>query len=78
MDDADVDVLVYPTWNSPPLKVGDSFTGYYDGNNSPMISPQTGSPSISVPMGVNSERLGSAMAVAGMGVGRDPSCVHCT
>ncbi|KFM26628.1 Zinc finger CCCH domain-containing protein 4 [Auxenochlorella protothecoides] len=53
MDDADVDVLAYPTWNSPPLKIGDSFTGYYDGNNSPMISPQTGSPSISVPMGLN-------------------------
>lgn len=46
-----MDVIVYPTWNDPPLKIGDSWDDYYDGNNSPMIAPQTGSPAISVPMG---------------------------
>lgn len=55
MDAEDLDVVVYPTWNLPPLKIGDSFSDYYDGNNSPMIAPQTGGPAITVPMGQSSE-----------------------
>lgn len=57
MDAAGVDVLVYPTWNEPPLRIGDAWDSYYDGNNSPMIAPQTGSPAVSVPMGFTAQGL---------------------
>lgn len=50
MDAARVVALVYPTWGRPPLLVGQRPEGY-DGNNSPMIAPHTGSPAITVPMG---------------------------
>ncbi len=43
--------VVYPTWNRPPLRVGDKHVDAYDGNNSPLIAPHTGSPAITVPMG---------------------------
>ena len=49
MDSADVDALVYPTWNNPPRLIGDKNSPH--GNNSPLISPHTGFPSITVPMG---------------------------
>ena len=32
-------------------RVGDRSKGRYDGNNSPMVAPHTGSPAITVPMG---------------------------
>lgn len=49
MDDSQVDALVYPTWNNPPRLIGDLNTPH--GNNSPLISPHTGFPAITVPMG---------------------------
>jgi amidase len=45
----DVDALVYPTWNNPPRLVGDLRSPH--GNNSPILSPPTGFPAITVPMG---------------------------
>jgi Asp-tRNA(Asn)/Glu-tRNA(Gln) amidotransferase A subunit family amidase len=45
----DVDALVYPTWNNPPRLVGDLESPH--GNNSPILSPPTGFPAITVPMG---------------------------
>ncbi|KAL4859438.1 Zinc finger CCCH domain-containing protein 40 [Chlorella vulgaris] len=50
MDAAQVDAVVYPTWNAQPLRVGGD-PANEDGNNSPMIAPHTGSPAITVPMG---------------------------
>jgi Asp-tRNA(Asn)/Glu-tRNA(Gln) amidotransferase A subunit family amidase len=47
--DFGVDALVYPTWNNPPRLVGDLTTPH--GNNSPILSPPTGFPAITVPMG---------------------------
>lgn len=44
-----LDALVYPTWNNPPRRIGDLNTP--DGNNSWQISPPTGFPAITVPMG---------------------------
>lgn len=44
-----VDVVVYPTWNNPPRLVGDLSTPH--GNNSPILSPPTGYPAVTVPMG---------------------------
>src|SRR3989441_1712954 len=49
MDDARVDALVYPTWAFPPRLIGDLNTPH--GNNSPRLSPPTGFPAITVPMG---------------------------
>ncbi len=45
----DVVALVYPTWNNPPRLVGDMESPH--GNNSPILSPPTGFPSLTVPMG---------------------------
>jgi Asp-tRNA(Asn)/Glu-tRNA(Gln) amidotransferase A subunit family amidase len=55
MDKYDVDVMVYPTWNRPPVKIGGSQE--YIFNNSSILVPHTGQPSISVPMGVMQNRL---------------------
>jgi Asp-tRNA(Asn)/Glu-tRNA(Gln) amidotransferase A subunit family amidase len=49
MDEAKVDALVYPTWNNPPRLIGDLNTP--DGNNSWQLSPPTGFPAVTVPMG---------------------------
>ncbi|HSW30476.1 MAG TPA: amidase family protein [Longimicrobiales bacterium] len=44
-----VQALIYPTWNNPPRLVGDLTTPH--GNNSPILSPPTGFPALTVPMG---------------------------
>ncbi|MEJ2679394.1 MAG: amidase family protein, partial [Gemmatimonadota bacterium] len=49
MDDQRLDALIYPTWNNPPRLIGDLNTP--DGNNSWKLSPPTGFPAITVPMG---------------------------
>ena len=46
---AGIQALVYPTWNNPPRLVGDLTTPH--GNNSPILSPPTGFPALTVPMG---------------------------
>jgi Asp-tRNA(Asn)/Glu-tRNA(Gln) amidotransferase A subunit family amidase len=49
MEKQHVDALVYPTWSNPPRKVGDMKSPA--GDNSQVLSPQTGFPAITVPMG---------------------------
>jgi amidase len=49
MDDSRLDALVYPTWTFPPRMIGDLNTPH--GNNSPRLSPPTGFPAITIPMG---------------------------
>ncbi|MGH8071755.1 MAG: amidase family protein [Candidatus Entotheonellia bacterium] len=49
MDGENLDALVYPTWNNPPRLMGDLNTPH--GNNSPLLSPPTGFPAVTVPMG---------------------------
>jgi amidase len=49
MDEGQLDALVYPSWNNPPRLIGDLNTPH--GNNSPRVSPPTGFPAITVPMG---------------------------
>jgi Asp-tRNA(Asn)/Glu-tRNA(Gln) amidotransferase A subunit family amidase len=44
-----LDALVYPTWSNPPRLIGDLNTPH--GNNSWQLSPPTGFPAVSVPMG---------------------------
>lgn len=49
MDGAKVDALLYPTWSNPPRLVGDLKSP--GGDNNQVISPMTGLPAITVPMG---------------------------
>jgi Asp-tRNA(Asn)/Glu-tRNA(Gln) amidotransferase A subunit family amidase len=44
-----VQALIYPTWNNPPRLIGDMDSPH--GNNSEALSPPTGFPAVSVPMG---------------------------
>ncbi len=49
MADREVQALVYPTWNNPPRLIGDMESPH--GNNSQALSPPTGFPALTVPMG---------------------------
>lgn len=49
MDAAGIDAIIYPTWSNPPRRVGDSTSPA--GDNSQHLSPHTGFPAITVPMG---------------------------
>jgi len=44
-----LDALAYPSWNNPPRLIGDLTTPH--GNNSYQLSPPTGFPAVTVPMG---------------------------
>lgn len=48
-----LDALVYPTWSNPPRLIGDLQTPA--GDNSQDLSPHTGFPAITVPMGLVGE-----------------------
>lgn len=48
-----LDALVYPTWSNPPRLIGDLTTP--SGDNSQDLSPHTGFPAITVPMGLVGE-----------------------
>ena len=63
MDSLDVDVLVYPSWNFPPAKIGD-FDGY-KGDNSQIIAPHTGQPAFTVPMGYTYNNLPAGLQFLG-------------
>ena len=49
----DLDALVYPTWSNPPRLIGDLLSPA--GDNSQDLSPHTGFPAITVPMGLVGE-----------------------
>src|SRR6266851_2981790 len=63
MDDNALDALVYPTWAFPPRMIGDLNTPH--GNNSPRLSPPTGFPAITVPMGFVRDSLPVGLQVLG-------------
>jgi amidase len=49
MADARLDAIVYPTWSNPPRLIGDLNSPH--GDNSQDLSPHTGFPAFTVPMG---------------------------
>jgi len=49
LDANKLDALIYPTWSNPPRLIGDKNTPH--GDNSQHVSPHTGFPAITVPMG---------------------------
>lgn len=63
MDDNKIDVIVYPTWNNPPRKIGDTKSPH--GNNSPIIAPHSGQPAITVPMGFTEKGLPGGLQLLG-------------
>jgi amidase len=58
-----VDAIVYPTWSNAPRKVGDTKTPA--GDNSQVLSPQTGFPAITVPMGFTYDVLPAGLTFLG-------------
>ena len=58
-----LDAVVYPTWTNPPQKIGDMKSP--TGDNSPILFPQTGFPSITVPMGFTYESLPAGLTFLG-------------
>jgi Asp-tRNA(Asn)/Glu-tRNA(Gln) amidotransferase A subunit family amidase len=63
MDDARLDALVYPTWNNPPRVIGDLNSPH--GNNSNRLSPPTGFPAMTVPMGFVRGTLPAGLQIFG-------------
>ena len=55
LEEHGLDALVYPTWSNPPRLIGDLNTPH--GDNSQSLSPHTGFPAVSVPMGFVRESL---------------------
>jgi Asp-tRNA(Asn)/Glu-tRNA(Gln) amidotransferase A subunit family amidase len=53
MDKEHLDAIVYPTWSNSPRKVGEMKSPA--GDNSQVLSPQTGFPAITVPMGFTTQ-----------------------
>jgi Asp-tRNA(Asn)/Glu-tRNA(Gln) amidotransferase A subunit family amidase len=47
--DQELDALLFPTWSNPPRLIGDMRSPA--GDNSQVLSPQTGFPALTVPMG---------------------------
>lgn len=63
MDDQGVDAIVFPTWSNPPRKVGDMDSPA--GDNSQILSPHTGLPAITVPMGFTYGHLPAGLQIIG-------------
>ena len=62
-----VDAIVYPTWSNPPRIVGDVSSPA--GDNSQVLSPQTGFPAITVPMGFTHGTLPAGLTFLGPAFG---------
>ena len=58
-----LDALIYPTWDNPPRLIGDLNTPH--GNNSFQLSPPTGFPAITVPMGFVGNGLPVGLQILG-------------
>jgi len=58
-----VDFIIYPTWSNPPRKLGDLRSPA--GDNSQLLSPHTGFPAITVPMGFISKNLPAGLQIVG-------------
>ncbi|MDO6710940.1 amidase family protein [Aliiglaciecola sp. 2_MG-2023] len=64
MDDLNLDALIYPSWNNKAALIS-RFEEDYMGDNSQVISPHTGQPAFTVPMGFTSENLPTGLQFLG-------------
>lgn len=62
MDEAGVDVIVYPTWTNPPAHLERPIEEYR-GDNSQIVAPATGLPAGTVPMGYTREVLPAGLQI---------------
>ena len=62
-DEQNLDALVYPSWSNPPRLIGDMNSPH--GDNSQHLSPHTGFPAITVPMGYVDEALPAGLQFFG-------------
>lgn len=60
-----VQAIVYPTWSNAPRKIGDDKSPA--GDNSQVLSPQSGFPAVTVPMGYSYEVLPAGLTFLGDG-----------
>ncbi len=63
MEKDKLDAIIYPTWSNAPRKVGDLQSPA--GDNSQILSPQTGFPAITVPMGFTYNSLPAGLTFLG-------------
>ncbi|GAB2495384.1 amidase [Algoriphagus taiwanensis] len=64
MDSLQLDALIYPSWNHPPALI-ERFQEDYKGDNSQIISPHTGQPAFTVPMGFTAKGLPAGLQFLG-------------
>ncbi|MBQ0735505.1 amidase [Aquimarina celericrescens] len=64
MDSLKLDAIVYPSWNHPPARI-DFYQQEYKGDNSQIISPHTGQPAFTVPMGYTNKNLPAGLQFLG-------------
>ncbi len=64
MDAAGVDALLYPSWTHPPAHL-DRPREEYEGDNSQLVSPATGMPAVTVPMGYSRGTLPAGLQILG-------------
>jgi amidase len=64
MDELQLDAVVYPSWNNKPARIN-FFEEEYKGDNSQIISPHTGQPAFTVPMGFTSGNLPAGLQFLG-------------
>ncbi|GMQ30177.1 amidase [Algoriphagus confluentis] len=64
MDSLQLDALIYPSWNHPPALIK-RFQEEYKGDNSQIISPHTGQPAFTVPMGFTAKGLPAGLQFLG-------------
>ncbi len=65
--------MVFPTWSNPPRLLGDLVTP--GGNNSPQLSPPTGFPAVTVPMGFTENGLPAGIQFLGPALG-EPALIR--
>ena len=64
MEDASIDVIVYPSWTNPPAHL-DKAIEEYKGDNSQRVAPATGLPAATVPMGYSHGNLPAGLQILG-------------
>jgi amidase len=63
MEKDKIEAIIYPTWSNPPRKVGDDESPA--GDNSQLISPPSGLPALTVPMGFTYGHLPAGLQFVG-------------
>lgn len=64
MENAGIDVIVYPSWTNPPAPL-DKAIEEYKGDNSQLVAPATGLPAVTVPMGFSHGNLPAGLQILG-------------